>query len=406
MGSLVFSEANMINGNIFKYEGRLNSQANKYIEGGSILVTYFSQNENSSTVDRGLRDIDKLFGAKSPLRYNRINNLPLYQFGSANPENTEENQIEDINVDGECQIVPRTIVPQQYDFFIVNHVKMTALFMVTAVQHDTMKPDGYYKISYHLHTTSRETIDKLMNHVTEVYYTDLRAIGTSTNPIISENDYLYRGKVEKMVNNMIDAYCAMFYNDRHNCFLFHEPESGLDWFDLCGNEFIAKYSIMNRYNSAKVIVLNNKLRDPQFPIYYNNSVYNWLELGAPERMIQRFFFMLTEADCYPISSFAQWGDGDVQVMQPLAVSQAKINFQQYSFFDDSQLSAFMDPVTIPEGSEYDKLIWKYIHVSNDLDIHDVSLFTGDALMSSIKKIDTFLYTPIVIYIIRQILEMD
>ena len=71
-GQLIFNEETMINGNIFKFEQRLHSQVNKYIDNGSILSTYYSQRENSITVDRGLQDIDQLFGEKSPLRYNKI----------------------------------------------------------------------------------------------------------------------------------------------------------------------------------------------------------------------------------------------------------------------------------------------------------------------------------------------
>ena len=54
-GQLIFDESTMINGNIFKFEDRLHSHMNKYIEKGSIFSIYFSQDENSSTVDRGLQ---------------------------------------------------------------------------------------------------------------------------------------------------------------------------------------------------------------------------------------------------------------------------------------------------------------------------------------------------------------
>ena len=133
MPQLIFSEKNMIEGNIFKYEQRLQTHLNKYTESGAILTTYFSQNENESTVDRGLQTIDELFGNKSPLRFNKISNLPLYGFGQANPDNTDDMQIEDINVEGDCQILPATIVPKPHDVFMINHLKMIALFEVTSV---------------------------------------------------------------------------------------------------------------------------------------------------------------------------------------------------------------------------------------------------------------------------------
>ena len=299
---LIFDETSMLEGNIFKFESRLHTQANKFIGNGMILVDYFSQDKNSSTTDRGIEDIDKLFGDKAPLRYNEIKDFPLYEFGQTNPENTDEQQIEDINVDGECTIIPSTIVPQPMDFFIIKHLKMTALFQVTNVSYDSMKVDGFYKIRYHLQSTSHETIQAFRTYqVIDKYHTDLNAIGTNLNPIIKEEDFITKAQVGQMINQMINSYKALFYNERHNCFLYHDQESGLDWFDMCGNEFMAKYSLMNYQNSGKVIVLHQKLLDPQFPIRYNNSIYNWLELGAPARLLQKFYFMFAEASAYTYS---------------------------------------------------------------------------------------------------------
>lgn len=404
-GQLIFSEETLINENIFKFEQRLQTHVNKYIDGGAILTTYFPQDENSSTVDRGMQDIDQVFGKNSPLRFNEVKNFPLYGFGQTNPDNTDEHQIEDFSVEGECIILPSTITPKAFDFFIINHLKMNALFQVTSVQYDSMKVEGYYKIRYRLFSTELETIQKLRRQVIGKYQMDLNAVGTNLNPVIQEDEFIYRKQVIQMVDKMIESYKALYYNEKHNCFLYHHPEMGLDWFDLCGNEFIAKHGIMNSDNASKVIILHSKIRDIQLPLFYNNSIYNWLEIGAPERLLQKFYFILNYAEGYNDSSFERWGDGDVQVMQPIALHQAKINFQEYSMFDDSQLSSFLDKNNQPEN-EVDKLIWKYIHNGTNITIQDVSLYLADTLISSIRAIDTFLYTPIIIFIIRSILNMN
>lgn len=400
---LIFDEQSMIDGNIFKFEERLHSHLNKYIENGALLTTYFSIKEDATTVDRGTQDIEELFGNRSPIRYNKIENFPVYGFGQLNVENTDELQIEDFNVDGECIIIPSTIVPKQYDCFIINHLKMKALFIVTAVQYDSMKVDGTYKIHYHLQSTSDDTIKNVESHTVETYNTDLNAIGSNINPIIKQDDFILRSKIKSMIIKMIESYKALFYNERHNCFLFHNTNDGLDYFDLCGNEFIAKHNIMNYENSTNVIMLHNKIKDPQMPFFYNNSVYNWIELGAPERLIQKFHYILNYAEGYPYSSFARWGDGDIQIMQPLSLQQVGINVEN-SFFDETQIKSFMSN-DIPDASEYDKLIWKYIHNTN-IPINEISLYTADALLSSIRNIDVYLYTPIIIYIIRKILMMN
>ena len=405
-GQLIFNEESMINGNIFKFEQRLQSHVNKYIDGnGAILTTYYSQHESSTTVDRGLQTIDQLFGKKSPLRYNKIKNLPLYGFGQATPDNTDENQIEDINVEGDCILLPATIVPKQYDFFQVNHLRMTALFEVVSVNYDSMKPEGYYKIHYRLISTSDETIQGLQNQVVETFSTELNAVGSDTNPIIQEDDFQYRNQVIQMMNQMINNYRALYYNSKHNCFLYHDNESGLDWFDMCGNEFMAKHSLMNIENSTNVVMLHEKIQDSQMPLYYSNSIYNWIEIGAPARMIRKFFFNLNYAEGYPYSSFYRWGDGDIQIIQPLAINQVKINYQKYSYFDNETFNTLMDDKHEPIG-EYQKLLWKFMYKPNQLTIKDVSLYTADTLINSIRHLDTFFYTPITIYIIRYILRLN
>lgn len=400
---LIFDESTLMDGNIFKFEQRLKSHMNKFIENGAMLVTYFAQNEDASTVDRGLQDIDQVFGKHAPLRYVEIMNFPVYGFGQAKPENDDSQQIEDINVDGTCIIQPSTIVPKPMDFFIIKHLKMVALFQVTNVDVDTMKVDGYYMIRYHLYSTSKEDIEKIRAQCTDRAYTDLNAIGTRRNPIIKEDDFVLRGKIEQMVCSMISSYRALFYNAKHNCFLFRDQESGLDWFDMCANEFMAKFSVMNYYNSSKVIVLNEKLHDTQLQLRYHNSIFHWIEMGAPERLLQKFYFSLGDASAFPSSSFVKWGDLDVQVMFPLAVNETGIMTEPLSYFDDDQLNAFMGD--FEPANEYEKLIWKFIR-KTDLTIHDISLYTADALLNSIRHRDVYLYTPIIVYIIRFILDLE
>lgn len=403
-GQLIFSEETLLDGNVFKFEERLHTHLNKYVDGGMMLVTYFSQNENSSTVDRGLQDIDQLFGKMSPLRYNEIKNFPLHGFDQANPDNTDDQNIEDINVDGDCLILPSTLVPKPYDFFIINHLKMTALFQVTSVTYDSMKVEGYYKITYHLHSTSEETIQKLRQNVVGEYRMDLNAIGTNLNPIIEKDEYYYRMQIHQMVDKMIETYKALFYNERHNCFLYHNPETGEDIFDMCGNEFIARFSLMNSPNATNVIVLHEKIHDTQFPLYYMNSIYNWLEMKCPLRFLQKFHYILNDSSGYPYSSFVRYGE-NVQIIQPVALNQARLYWQDKSILDSSQFNALLNEEKIP-SDEVDKLLWKFIHDSEHLNVKDVSPYMADLLLNNYKTMYTYIFTPIVIYLIRHILGMN
>ena len=406
MNGLIFDEKTLLDGNIFKFEQRLQSHMNRYAENGMLLTTYFSQEGDATTVDRGTKTIDELFGRRSPLRFVMVLDFPLSGFHSANPEDDEETTIHDIRVEGDVVVLPNTIVPKQYDFFMVNHLKMNAIFEVTNVTYDSMKQDGFYKIHYRLHSTSVETIENLKKQCIKTMHCDLNSVGDQMNPILKEEDFIKKGQVIKMVNHMITLYKAMYYNQKHNCFLFFDREKGQQVFDMCGNEFIAKYNLMNPDGSPNVIILHDKLYDIQLPQYYANSIYSWLETGAPLKHLQKFYYILSYAEGYPYSSFNMWGDGDIQVMHPVAIDQAKVNFREFSFFDETQFQALMDPDHEACASEFERLLWKYIH-KEDLSLQDISLTSADPLISGAKYCkETFLMTPIIIYIIRQILRMD
>ena len=397
--SMIYDQKTLADGNVFKFEQQLKTQLNRYIDNGALLVDYFSQDENSSTVDRGLKSIDELFGKNSPLRFNIIHDFPVYGFGSANPENSDEQQIEDINVNGEIVILPSTIVPKPMDFFIIRHLKMTAIFEITNVAFDSMKVDGFYKVSYRLHSTSQEVIDKVMKQVINTYHTDLNMVCATPNPIIKEDDFVLRGKIQNMTNKMINAYRSLFYNNRHNCFIF---DNGVKYFDVCANEFISKYSLMNIPNDYNVIVLNDKLGNTDLPLMYNKSIYSWIELGAPDRLLQKFPYIERNSDVYPYSSFAKWSEL-IQIIVPLSI-QEKSYTEIKTLFDDETFSALINNDNMPYN-EYEQLLWKYIH-RTDLKLEDIPLTIADTLINSIDRWEVFFYTPIIIYIIREILKLN
>ena len=406
MGEMIFDQKALINGNIFKFEDRLHSKLNRFTSNGSVLVDYYSQDDTSITVDRGTQNIDQLFGKNSPLRYNKIIDLPINGLTSATPENTDEIQIEDINVDGDCVILPSTVVPKSMDFFVVKHLKMCALFEVTEVSYDSMKVDGFYKIRYHLHSTSPATLEKLERQLVKTYHTDMNEIGGTRDAVILEDDFIYREKVLCMVNTMIDSYRAMFYNRRHNCFLYHDRSTGLVWFDMCGNEFIAKYGLLNPENSMDVILLHEKIDDPKLPLYYQQSIYRWMEMQAPPELVHRFPFRLVYADKYLYSSFVQWNDGDVQVITPVPIQEAHVanrTNEIYYTFTAEQLNGLLDEHHPPKN-QYEALLWNYMY-NKHISIHDVSLHLGDVLFNAMDGQDIYLLTPILIYIIREILTM-
>lgn len=401
MAQLVFDEKTMYDGNMWKFEKRLHSPLNRYIEKGAVLVRYFSQDANSSTVDRGIQDIEHLFGTDAALRYNLISDFPLYGFGGTNSEDDSNENYEDFNVEGDAIILPSTIIPKPYDFFVIQSLRQIGIFRVASISADSMRVEGFYKIHYKLQSTSREVLQKLESQVINRYNTDLMAMGTNVNPIVSEKDSVYKTKVERMVAEMIDAYKATFYNSRHNCFLYFDPVRRMNVFDLCGNEFMAKHSLMNTPNSTSVVCLHDKLYDTGMNRKYMNSVYHWIEIDAPIHMLQKFDYSLISSNGYPFSSFTQWRE-ETLVINPLNPGDVNSSIQTESFFPKEIYNSLAS--NLVPTNPYEKLLWKYVH-HDIINLTDAELNTAEALLTGSTHRDMWLYTPIIIFILRKILSL-
>ena len=394
----------MIDNSVFKFEKRLNSTALKSMTSiGAVLVTYYNVSD-ATTTDRGLQDIDHLFGKRSPVRWNKIKNLPLYEPGSAiNPNNSDEQQIEDITAEGDFLIQPGTVIPRINDFFTINHLKMHALFQVKEVTYDGMKQHGLYKISYRLYGTEEDTILALQSQTVETYDTDLSYIGTNIAPVIKEEYYIKRKQLNQMISKMIESYKALFYNERHNCFLYFDKEHGYHLFDMCGNEFMARNSLMNN-GSNSVVILNTKINDKQLPLLYNHSIFNWIEVDAPKQLLQHFYYILTNAESYYDSSFARWNETDIKVIWPLHQKQSKCLHQEHCYFDQNTLDLFMNGGT--SSNDMENVLYKYINNPHNISFDDIPLTLMNSLLSSERNLDIYLFTPILIFIIRKLIKMN
>ena len=137
----------------------------------------------------------------------------------------------------------------------------------------------------------------------------MNEIGGTRDAVILEDDFIYREKVLCMVNTMIDSYRAMFYNRRHNCFLYHDRSTGLVCLTCAGmNSSPSTVTESGEFHGCHFT--HEKIDDPKLPLYYQQSIYRWMEMQAPPELVHRFPFRLVYADKYLYSSFVQWNDGE------------------------------------------------------------------------------------------------
>jgi hypothetical protein len=425
MANLIYDETSLVQNQMYKYDQFLHSRVNKYTGSGRTLVTYFNLNDANTTDSLGMGTHYQIIGPDSPLRYDEIERMVILGFSPLAPQNEQvsQTQVRDYALNGEGFIIPGTIMPKENDFFIVNHLNMNHLFRVTEVTQDGLNTDGSYRIAYSLHSTNPIDIRNLRKQVVTKNIMDLQTIGGSDlTPVIGKEDYELRSNLIRMVDDMVENYKANYYDHTHNCFLLHL--NGRTLFDVCANMFMARNGVMIRDNANGNVVLNeNKIRDYEMDAIYQRSPFKWIERDAPLRYLMPFKYRLVDAaSTYPESSFARYG-ADVQVMIPGDAWCKNPGDDVYFPMDVYNiLESEMDPrecdicdcqcckckttcIRAYKLHRYDyiSLIHDYIH-GRLQSIHDLSVYTGDPLFDNAMSQDVFLWTPMIIYIIKQTLK--
>lgn len=425
MAQLIYDENSLVDEQMYKYDKFLHSRINKYTGDGRTLVTYYNINDDLTTDSLGMGLEYQVLGDNSPLRYNRIKQMILLGFSPLSPEESKlsDTQVKNYNLSGDAFVIPGTIMPKENDFFIVNHLNMNHLFRVISVTQDGLNTDGSYKISYMLYSTTDADIQKLGRQVVRDFVMDLKTIGgTDMTPVIGVEDYELRSRLIKMVNDMIANYIAQFYDPRHNCFVLHL--NGQNLFDACGHMFMARHGIMMMDDATKNIVLaENKVKVSGMPILYEKSPYKWIERDAPIRYLQQFKYRLVSSDEFTDSSFHNYGT-EVDVMIPGDAWCASPTCEYYFPFEvtdifeqacDIRKCSECDCMCCPERHQcithYKMHRYDYISIIHDFihgklrSIHDLSLYTGDQLFDLSMSKEVYLWTPIIIYIIKQVLKI-
>ena len=117
------------------------------------FVSYFNRKLYVSTADKHLDNVYQVVGAKSPTRFNRIDNFPIYKIDTMNLDRSYNDfgAESDISLTGE--ILPGTITPYPDDvlFLEYNHAaqnKDLMVFRVTNVTESLVDSRKYYKINF------------------------------------------------------------------------------------------------------------------------------------------------------------------------------------------------------------------------------------------------------------------
>lgn len=394
--SIIVNEQKMLTENMFEYEDRVKSPLNKYIDKTFTPVEYFHIRNNDTTTDGGWIDVEEILGDRSPVRFQVIHDLPI-----AGIENITINLSEtDIGLDGSYEgegiILPGTVVPLQNDFFIIRILKDKYIFRVTEVQYDTIMPDNFYKISFVLDNIDAGKQEDLVKQTVRKTTCLIDNIGTSERCIIEDDYYDDIRKINNMYSEMLNDYITFFYNNKYNC-LLGDWGDGYKIYDPLQREFIHNNGLFKVKKQIDTIVFNELFIDPRRKIKYENSIYRFIELRDTRKLTQ-FPYYVFRGTNNKQTPFSRWNDKNVFILD----IQANMGDNPNVLL--SQESVNTIKMNYPTNSKYLKLISNYIH-RDEINISEIDLSLGEELlMLTDSNLEVFIFTPIILYILRSIVN--
>lgn len=205
------------------------SQYSKFLSTTPFFVTYISVNEAMSTSDIGTQNIDNLIGQESPIRYNKINNLPIYNLQGMKPEfEMSENYGADINIElNGLVLLPGTVKPNTYDLLIISYPNAKqALFRVGSFEYNSIQSNDFYTFNASLFGYYADAIEEsgLVYQIEEEYETIFENIGTQNTCFIRSDKVEKINSLVRTIETLKSDYINKYYNPLLNSFVISNAD--------------------------------------------------------------------------------------------------------------------------------------------------------------------------------------
>jgi hypothetical protein len=255
------------------HQDRKNSQYATRMNSTPTFVTYFNIDMKKSTVTPGLGTVDMYLGPDSPVRYNKINGLPIYDI----PQVGIEVVYDDIKgtsseYTGNGKVLPGTITPCPGDVFIIEHVHAKLILMVDNSTENSLKPNTYHLISFHLIDPAKIAyLDGLVNTESTIIFDK---IGTNETALLINSDK------EKL--DILTSYYTAFaenYIYKHSSVLsiYMDEADGKKYLDKYLLLFMKKNNILHFDNILNLSRIIDYVGTGAEILEYKASVYSKLE---------------------------------------------------------------------------------------------------------------------------------
>lgn len=310
MGFL-FDERAYINENAILHESRIMSQYSRFLDKTPTYVTYYNVSNIESTADLGFMSIEKLLGDTSPLRFNKVNNLPVYGIEEIIPNLNVEEEGMNVDFDGEAILLPNTVRARPNDFFIIQYLDKALIFMVTRVELDSIRSNSYQKVSYTLKYYNADKIKDLERQTVDEFECFVDNIGTEEKVLIRSADITLINQMNDIATKIADYYKMLFYDKRYNSFLFPIPGTRNRLYDRNITMFINQNKIFAGRKAYETLHLTNEDESYNMQIEYHHSIFRAIEQNRKDLIADEYRYMLGYVNNIT-SAFYHWSDKTIR----------------------------------------------------------------------------------------------
>lgn len=252
-------------------------------QGKGTKVTYYNINQSRSTLDGGSGLSYTDIGEDSPIRFNRIKDLYIYQMQpiEVNMENGEFGlEANNGDITGESYIIPNEFTPTPGDFFTVDHADNKWLFKVKDSSMNTLQTSiRSWKISWVL---DRQTDTEILQNIVEDFQYVETADGTNTKRVVLATKYKLAEKIDNVCESLREYFKDLFYSEYIQSFTY-KWYTEYRMYDPYAIEFIKKNHLLIS-NGMNFMYIDHIVKPPYtFGVSYDRSIFRAFELKNKDK---------------------------------------------------------------------------------------------------------------------------
>jgi len=381
----------------------------KFQEGSPSFCTYYSVDTRATTTDPGLGQVVEFLGDESPIRYNKIENFPLYAMEELVPSlEFDEDTGLNTEMEGTALILPNTIVPNVNDVFVVSYAHIEKIYRVNNIETSSYSSKTFYKISFNKENSSTGILEE--KQVIDNFNVVYRNIGTDYKVVIPKSEYLILDDLEHLYEELSKVYISYFYNSKVNSFIFNGDKINsiveeIYWDKSIYDPKLALFINKNKlfiesrtYN--KNIHIESLLEDRYFD--YDYTLYNLIENPENSNYFYDVFYLIQITS----SIFTLFREPYYELVHHKTFPQDLKHPLEYDMFSKS-IKELLDSYTTLDDlnnteniSDLVKCVVIYLKEFNNLKLSQSFDYIKSVKVN--KNLESYVLIPCILYILKQI----